>query len=88
MRKLLLAGLAHMLMMGGLADAAEIYEIQAAVNDETIVINNEVFKARTYCLGWGEGDKVLFLAGSAFGACATAELFNLDRKSKCAVWCE
>jgi len=68
--------------------AASSYEIEAAGNDENFIINGEVFEAKTYCLGWDEGDKVIFLEGSPNGACASAKLYNLNRKDTCEVWCE
>ena len=64
------------------------YEIQASANDETFVINGEVFKAKTYCFNFDKGDRVLFLEGSPFGACASAKLLNLRTKKICEVWCE
>lgn len=64
------------------------YEIEVAHNDELFIINGEKFEAQTYCLGWEEGDEVLFLEGSPFGACASAELQNLRTREKCDVWCE
>ena len=64
------------------------YRIEAADNDETFLINGEVFAARTYCLGWYEGDEVAFLDGSPYGACASATLYNVSRSESCAVWCE
>ena len=70
------------------AYAATAYEIEAAVNDEKFIINGELFEAKTYCLGWDEGQRVLFIEGSALGACATATLYNLDREEKCEAWCE
>ena len=70
------------------AFSATAYEIESAVNDEKFVINGELFEAKTYCLGWEEGQRVIFIEGSALGACATAELYNLDREEKCEVWCE
>lgn len=70
------------------ASAATSYEIEAAGNDEKFVINGEVFEAQTYCLGWDEGDRVIFLEGSPYGACASAKLYNLNRKETCDVWCE
>ena len=66
----------------------ESYEIEVAQNDELFIINGEKFEAQTYCLGWEEGDEVLFLEGSPFGACASAELLNLRTREKCDVWCE
>ena len=76
------------LLVASTAHAAENYEIDGIVNDETLIINGEVFKAQTYCLNWEKGDSVLFIEGSPAGACATATLFNLNRKEACEVWCE
>jgi len=70
------------------AIAATTYLIEAAHNDETFIINGEVFKAHTYCLGWEEGEQILFIEGSPLGVCVTAELYNLNREEKCSVWCE
>lgn len=64
------------------------YEIEVAHNDELFIINGEKFEAQTYCLGWEEGDEVIFLDGSPYGACASATLLNLRTREKCAVWCE
>jgi len=70
------------------AIAATDYEIEAASNDETFIINGEVFKAQTYCLGWEKDDRVIFLEGSPFGACASATLYNRRTKDTCEVWYE
>jgi hypothetical protein len=64
------------------------YEIEVAHNDELFVINGEKFEAQTYCLGWEEGDEIIFLDGSPYGACASATLLNLRTGEKCDVWCE
>lgn len=64
------------------------YLVDASHNDETFIINGEVFKAKTYCFNMREGDKVVFLSGSALGACASAELLNLRTGKVCRVWCE
>lgn len=64
------------------------YPIEVAHNDELFVINGEKYEAKTYCLGWDEGESVFFLEGSAFGACVSAKLLNLDREEICEVWCE
>ena len=64
------------------------YLIEVAHNDELFVINGEKYEAKTYCLGWEEGEAILFLEGGAFGACASAKLLNLDREDVCEVWCE
>ncbi len=64
------------------------YEIEVAHNDEVFVINGEKFEAKTYCFGWEQGDHVLFLDGSPFGACISATLLNLRTNERCSVWCE
>ncbi len=64
------------------------YPIEASANDETFVINGEVFKAKTYCFNFDKGDRVKFIEGSAFGACASAALLNLRTGKVCGVWCE
>ncbi len=67
--------------------AATTYEIEAAANDESFVIDGDLYKAQTYCLGWDEGDEVIFMEGTA-GLCTSAELFNVGRRETCSVWCE
>lgn len=64
------------------------YEIEVAHNDELFIVNGERYEAQTYCLGWEAGERVIFVEGSAFGACATATLLNLNRNQTCEVWCE
>ena len=64
------------------------YPIDAAVDDEIFIINGEKFEAQTYCLGWSEGESVIFLDGSEYGACASASIFNVERAESCDVWCE
>ena len=72
----------------GLSHSRRSYPIEVAHNDELFVINGEKYEAKTYCLGWDEGESVFFLEGSAFGACVSAKLLNLDREEICEVWCE
>ena len=64
------------------------YFIQVAHNDEIFIINGEKFEAQTYCINWDKGDRVIFIEGSPYGACATAVLYNLDKEESCDVWCE
>jgi purine nucleoside permease len=59
---------------------ARSYEVEASANDETFVINGEVFKAQTYCFGVMKGDRVLSTEGNPLGACATAEFVVLRRR--------
>ena len=68
--------------------ATDSYQIEFAHNDEVFIINGEKFEAQTYCLGWDVGDSILFIEGSSLGACASAKLFNVNRKEACDVWCE
>ena len=68
--------------------AKTTYEIEKAINDETFIINGEVFKAQTYCFDVNESDKVIFTKGSALGACASAEFVDLRTGNICKVWCE
>jgi hypothetical protein len=64
------------------------YLVDASSNDETFVINGEVFNAKTYCFDLDKGDRVVFVEGSPFGACASAKLLNLRTQKVCEVWCE
>ncbi|MFQ1886989.1 hypothetical protein [Aeromonas veronii] len=64
------------------------YEIEVAHNDELFIINGEKFEAQTYCLGWENGDEVIFIDGSPNGVCVSATLLNLRMQEKCDVWCE
>ncbi len=66
---------------------AETYKIDVS-NDEVLVINGEIFEAKTYCLGFNKGDEVLFIKGSPFGACASAEILKLSNGKTCRLWCE
>ncbi len=74
--------------VSGSSTSRTSYEIEVSHNDELFVINGEKFEAQTYCFNMEEGDRVIFIEGSAFGACASATLFNLRTKNKCEVWCE
>jgi hypothetical protein len=66
MKNLVIA--APFLLMVTTSTAATYYEIQVAHNDELFIINGEKFEAKTFCLGWDEGDRVIFVEGSALGA--------------------
>jgi hypothetical protein len=70
------------------SNGSRSYEIMAAANDETFVINGQVFKAKTYCFGFDKGDRVLFVQGSASGACSSAEFVRVRDGKTCRVWCE
>ena len=64
------------------------YYIEHSHNDELFIINGEKYEAQTYCFNMEEDDPVVFLEGSAFGACASAEILNLRTRTVCRVWCE
>ena len=67
---------------------AGAYTIETSHNDELFIINGEKFEAKTFCFNMEEGDAVVFLDGSPYGACASATLLNLRTRQKCATWCE
>lgn len=71
-----------------LASAATSYEIEMSHNDELFIINGEKFEAKTYCFNMEVGDRVIFLSGSPFGACVSAEVLNLRTRRTCRLWCE
>jgi hypothetical protein len=64
------------------------YVIHASANEESFVINGELFKAKTYCFNFNKGDRVIFISGSPSGACASARLLNVRTGRMCDVWCE
>jgi hypothetical protein len=80
--------LAALLGATSAANAATEYEIEVSHNDELFIINGEKYEAQTYCFGMEEGDSVIFIEGSEYGACATAKLLNLRTRDICEVWCE
>lgn len=70
------------------AIAASTYEIEAINNmEDKLVINSEVFEAQTYCYGFEEGDKVIFIEGDANAVCASAQIFNTRSENTCSLWC-
>jgi hypothetical protein len=86
MKRFLIAAAAILAATG--AYAVDTYEIEVAADDELFIINGERFESKTYCLGWEEGEDVIFIDGSANGVCLSAELYNLNRRESCEVWCE
>jgi hypothetical protein len=79
---------AILLSFAATVSGATQYEIEVSHDDELFIINGEKFEAKTYCFNMLEGDKVIFLEGSPYGACASAELLNMRTKDVCEVWCE
>jgi hypothetical protein len=75
-------------LVPGSAWAADEYAIEAAANDEVFIINGEKYEAKTYCLGWDEGETVIFMEGSPLGVCVSATVFNVDRRETCELWCD
>ena len=88
MRMLVAVFLSCIALNPNYAGAAQQYLIEAAMNDEWFIINGEKYQSKLYCLGWDEGEHVVFLDGSPFGACVSATLFNINRRDTCEVWCE
>ena len=70
------------------ARAKTEYEITVSKNDEFFIIHDQKFKAKTSCFNMNVGDKVIFIDGSNFGACVSAEVVNLRTGDKCKLWCE
>ncbi|MDR7135314.1 ribosomal protein S17 [Lysobacter niastensis] len=68
--------------------AATEYEIEVSHNDELFIINGEKYEAKTYCFNMEEGDRVIFLEGSPYGACASGKLLNMRTHKVCDVWCD
>jgi hypothetical protein len=67
------------------------YTIQVAHNDDFFIINDEKFSAQTYCYSWDgfdEGNRVVFIEGSPYGACVNATIVSIDTGEKCELWCE
>jgi len=77
-----------LLIVASTVSAATEYEIEVSHNDELFIINGEKYEAKTYCFNMEEGDRVIFLEGSPYGACASAKILNLRTKKACEVWCE
>lgn len=70
------------------AIAASTYEVEAINNmEDKLVINSEVFEAKTYCYGFEEGDKVIFIEGDANAVCTSAKIFNTRNENTCSLWC-
>jgi hypothetical protein len=80
--------LLFLLSLHSSAHATNTYEIQATGNDEFFIINGEKFRAKTYCFGWDEGDKVIFIEGNPNGTCVSAKLYNVNNEKTCKVYCE
>lgn len=70
------------------ATALTSYPIEVSYDDELFIINGEKYEAQTYCFNMKEGDRIVFLEGSAFGACVSEKLLNVRTKQICRVWCE
>lgn len=83
-----IAGLAALFIGSNTMSASSEYRIDVSHDDELFVINGEKYEAKTYCFNMQEGDKVIFLEGSAFGACASAKILNLRTNKVCEVWCD
>jgi len=88
MRNILVFGCLFSIVYSAAVIAVVEYEIEVSHNDELFIINGERYEAKTYCFNMEEGDKVIFLEGSALGVCVSAEILNLRTNKTCRVWCE
>jgi hypothetical protein len=68
--------------------AANSHETEASDNDERFIINHDKYDAKTNCFNMEEGDPLIYVEGSAFGACLSAVIVNQHTDQKCEVWCE
>ena len=59
--------------------------VENAVNDETFIINSNVYKAKTYYMSLDRGDRVIFIEGSPNSTCVSAKLMNLRNGDICEV---
>ena len=67
------------------------YEIDEEVEQYNLFqIDGRYFEAKTLCLGWYEGQRIIFDDGRAPSSsyCISATLYNLDKKETCDVWCK
>ena len=67
--------------------SATTYTIDVSYNEELFIIDGEKFEAKYYCVGFEEGDEVIFIEGSPY-SCAHAKILNLRNRRICEVWCE
>lgn len=67
--------------------ADTLYTVEKTANDEIFIINGQVFKAKTFCFGVNDGDKVLFTEGNANGVCISATFVDTNTNTTCRVWC-
>ncbi len=70
MKKLIVA---TFFLFNSSAFGVDSYRIQVAHNDEVFIINDEVFTAKTYCLGLDIGDAVIFIEGDSAGGKGKAD---------------
>lgn len=55
-------------------------------DDEHFVILNKVFEAKTYCFGWDQGDRIVFVDGDP-EACTDVVVYNQRIRETCEMWC-
>ena len=66
----------------------DTYIVEKNTMDYKFIINGQLFKAKTYCLGMKQGDRVIFLEGSPDGDCRTAKIKDLETGVVCFFTCE
>lgn len=63
------------------------FEITKAQDEELFMIENKLFRARTYCPDWVKGDVVVFESGDMLN-CQNVLIKNLTQNSSCALSCK
>jgi hypothetical protein len=67
---------------------ADVHETEGSHNDATFIIKREKYESKNNCFNMEEGDALIYVEGSAFGACLSAVIVNQHTDQKCEVWCE
>lgn len=82
-------GIYLLLLTGGIAPlrAAGIYTIQERIGDDRLRINGVLFQMHSPCPDLQAEDPVMFLEGSPYGSCVTAQILNLRNKRHCSLQC-
>jgi hypothetical protein len=72
-------------------DDTPSFEIEEEPKSDSIfLIDGRLFEAKTLCVGWDEGQRIIFDDGRAprTSYCISATLYNLEQKQTCDVWCK
>ena len=64
------------------------YTVEASSNDEIFIVDGEVYKAQTYCIGFADRGDEIYVVDGTHGLCVSAKLINKSSGESCDVWCE